>query len=369
MKHFFLKVTCVVAVVSGSLFGQTGDLKVFGYFQASFNHTMPKVQKETNTFALQQLNLFFNQNLSSRFNAFVNFEMTNNYSSDNSWGYFNLDEAWMKYSAGEGINIQAGLLIPRYASLNTIKNKTPLLPYIFRPLVYESTISSILDFAAYLPEKAFVQFFGVVPVGDVSVDYALHIGNSERRYIAQSLTGIQVSGQDTTTFKSVGGRVGATWTGIRGGVSATVDRDQQGSLGNLPRTRLAFDAAVTLGNVTAEGEYIVVSDKVNAEKQAYLDAVAVMNPLAGNSLTKHFYYGNVTVELTDNIYTYAGYSFLDDKSNGILGNGVYSYTAGAGYRPVESVVVKAQWAYFKLKDERFMVVDQHSLYAAVSVLF
>ena len=368
-------ITAMVALVFANtpamLAQGTDNLHVFGYFQAHFNSSVPKEGKATNTFNLQQLNLFFNKELSSNFNAFVNFELSQSYSSQRSWGYFNLDEAWVKYSPSQALNIQAGMLIPTFNHLNTMKNKTPLLPYVFRPLVYESSISALLDFPAYLPERAFLQVFGTLPVSGASVEYAIHLGNSESSYIAQSVSGIFVPGTDTTTFKEVGGRVGVRWSGVRLGVSATLDRDKQATLmlGNLPRTRVGVDVGLNLGAWALDGEFIHVNDRMNEQQQGTLTAISSFNPLVGTSLEKTFYCANLTYDISDAFYTYGGYSYLDDKSNNLLAKGLSSYTLGGGYRPIETVVVKTQWAYYKLEDNPFFTVEQNSYYVAVSILF
>jgi hypothetical protein len=371
MKVLF---SIIVIAVLGSCVMQAqslSDMNVFGYFQARLQHNVPAEQKVNSSYSLDQLNLFFAKDFTPKLSGFVSLELTNSFSSDMGWGSFNLAEAWVKYSPSAAFNVQAGLLVPEFNNLNEIKNKTPLLPYVFRPLVYEATISSILDIGAYLPERAFVQVKGSVPVGDIRFDYAAHVGNSEKRYITTSQVGTWVPGQDTTSFKSVGGRVGIRWSGLKAGVSYTYDRDKQSDLmlGDVPRTRLGFDLSIALAGFTMEGEYIGVNDHMNVTEQATLSMISTMNPLVNNSLKKTFYYGNVMYDFTDAFYGYGGYSYLDDKSNQILSNGVASYTAGVGYKVTEAIVVKAQWAHFKMNDQTYFTLDQNTYFLAVSVFF
>ncbi len=237
MKTLF---SVILIAVFGSCIAQaqsSSDINVFGYFQAGFQENVPAKQKINNDFSLDQLDLFFGKDFTPKLSAFVNLEFTNNFSTQNGWGSFNLQEAWVKYSPSTAFNLQAGLLVPEFNNLNEIKNKTPLLPYVFRPLVYEATISSILDFSAYLPERAFLQVKGYVNAGDIRLDYAAHVGNSATRYITTSQVGTWAPGQDTSSFKSIGGRVGIRWSGLKAGVSYTYDRDKQSDLmlGDVPR--------------------------------------------------------------------------------------------------------------------------------------
>jgi hypothetical protein len=119
-----------------------------------------------------------------------------------------------------------------------------------------------LPLGAYLPERAFVQVKGTIPTGDVQFDYAVHVGNSSTHYITTSTVGTWVPGQDTTSLKAVGGRVGLRWSGLKAGVSCTYDRDSQSNLtlGDLPRTRVGFDLSYTIAGFTAQGEYIAADD-------------------------------------------------------------------------------------------------------------
>ncbi len=108
---------------------------------------------------------------------------------------------------------------------------------------------------------------------------------------------------------------------------------------------------------------------MNDTQQATLLMISTMNPMVYNNLKKSFYYGNLAYDFTDAIYGYGGYSYLDDKSNTILSDGVVAYTAGAGYRLSESIVVKAQWAHFKMNDQTYFTLDQNTYFVAVSVFF
>jgi len=120
-------------------------IKIFGYFQNSFQQwTAFEFRPKQNSFSLQQLNLFFQKDLGTNWTTFVNFEFLNNFSSGRQWGSANLEEAWVKYRADMRFNLKLGLLVPIFNNLHEIKNRTPLLPYIIRPLAYETSFSEFI---------------------------------------------------------------------------------------------------------------------------------------------------------------------------------------------------------------------------------
>ena len=154
-------------------------IRIFGYFQNSLQHwtaldfetshpqfSAPERRPAQNSFNLQQLNLFFSKNLARHWRAFVNFEILNSFSSQRQWGAINMEEAWVRYKASDRLNLKLGLLIPVFNNLNEIKNRTPLLPYIIRPLVYETSFSEFFGAVEEgTPARAFAQASGVIPAG------------------------------------------------------------------------------------------------------------------------------------------------------------------------------------------------------------
>ncbi len=146
-------------------FGES-PIRIFGYFQNSFQHwTTFEERPKQNSFSLQQLNLFFQKDLGTNWTAFVNFEFLNNFSSGRQWGSAKLEEAWVKYRANMRFNLKLGLLIPIFNNLNWIKNRTPLLPYIIRPLAYETSFSEFILIDVLTPVQAFTQVYGFFPAG------------------------------------------------------------------------------------------------------------------------------------------------------------------------------------------------------------
>lgn len=371
-----LVITLILFAGSTAAYGQSEPLNIFGYFQTNYLDSRMEIEmfgqeidRQTRSFSLQQANLFLNKNFSPQMNAFVNFELTNSFSSARDWGSFSLEEAWAQYRASDLLQIKGGMLIPTFNNLNEVKNRTPLLPYILRPLVYEATYAEYFDMGDFIPERAFVQVSGTMPVGAAQAEYAVHVGNSEYSLLATRAEG--GSGLDTTRYKAVGGRVGLRYRAVKAGVSATYDRDNVArssvpafrALGTVPRTRLGADLSLAYAGFTVEGELIrVVHDE----------------DVADLSMDKLFYYGSLQYDFTDQVFGYVAYSSLAAKNAEGSGFGLppfpevklSTYTAGAGFRPTFNVVLKAQYEHFALDANEFPVaLGNHSVAAALSVLF
>ena len=182
-------------------------IRIFGYFQTQFNQYDGNPQQEgaTNTFLLQQLNIFLQKDLSKDFAALVDMEVLNTFSTSEATGALNMEEAWVRYRAGRGFNIKVGLQIPIFNHLNTIKNQTPVLPYVTRPFIYEESFDQLASLDEFVPARAFAQAFGTLPAGPLRLDYALFVGNSPN---VRSNDDLGQSGVDTTNTVMPGGRVG-----------------------------------------------------------------------------------------------------------------------------------------------------------------
>ena len=247
-------------------------LRIFGYSQNIFQQVDQKVrfpdqtsrQVDLNSFILQQLNIFLQKPVSERWTSFVNLEMINSYSSFRRWGAFNLEEAWVRYRMNRAFSLKLGLQIPIFNHFNEIKNKTPLIPYIIRPLVYESSFNEIIPLDEFTPTRAFVQAYGSVPKGEAKMDYAVYLGNSPNINDNPGNTGVIDDGEnsqtgiDTTATLLIGGRLGLRYQDLKFGVSATHDytnlfQTGSGSLGHEPadfkevrRIRLGTDLVRSL---------------------------------------------------------------------------------------------------------------------------
>ncbi|KAA3618466.1 MAG: hypothetical protein D8M58_13460 [Calditrichaeota bacterium] len=330
------------------------DLEVFGFFQGvlsqqtgEFNLTtdlsplgqsaetvLDEADSDFINSNVQQLNLFFRKELTDNFTALVNLEFLSSYSSRREWGALNLEEAWLRYQHSELFNIKAGLLIPRFNNLNEIKNRMPLLPYTVRPLVYEASLATVIPIHEYIPERAFLQFYGEMPSGDLSFDYAAYIGQSETAYIASGTTiGASSPGTDTTKFKLIGGRAGITYDNLKVGVSGTFDKaNRQAEIGeDVPRVRIGGDISFSYSDFFVEAEYI----SVTLDPDKYL-----------GETEKLFYFGTAGYNITDEFTAYGTYSHLEDKESDFLATGMKGILFGLNYKPDYSVVIKVQYSNY-----------------------
>src|SRR3990172_1159138 len=242
-------------------------VKIFGYFQNNLQHQSETYRDtQSNSFSLQQFNLFFQTDIEKNWRAFVNFEFLNNFSSSRQWGEANIEEAWIRFGLNEKLNVKFGLIVKAFNNLNEIKNRTPLLPYVVRPIVYETSFREFISVDQFTPEKAFAQVYGFIPVNETKFDYAVYLGNSPN--INNSTENGQ-TGIDTTDTFLVGGRLGLRLKECKIGISVSRDNDNQLegltlSLGEprsrfseVPRTRLGADIAFHHHGFSLEGEKIV----------------------------------------------------------------------------------------------------------------
>jgi hypothetical protein len=356
----FKKVTVLLVLlfcITQEVFAQS-DLHVFGFFQTSLNrfdgggsavadiptayspyfggkskYTIQEYNYNFVSVATQQLNVFFRKELTNNFTGWVNFEINGNLNTEKKWGSLRLEEAWVNYQLNDAFNVKVGLLIPRYGYLNEIKNRMPLLPYITRPLVYESSYS-IINASDYVPERAFLQVSGYIPVGAITLDYAAYAGQAENAYISGVETNYAGnSSVDSVNFKLYGGRLGAKIGDLRFGISATYDKDNQQSTikEDVPRTRLDLDLGYSAFNFFLEAEGCLV----------------YMDPQNSTSdMDKAFIYGTLGYNFSEALFAYGMYGYLEDKADVKFKNGAQEYTLGFGYRPTESVVIKGGYSNY-----------------------
>ncbi len=345
--------TLIILIGSTITFGQS-DLQIFGFFQTTLTKlnggysvvsevppsifgtsqlTLDQQQNDYLSPSVQQLNIFARKEIDQNFTAWVNLEITGTYNSRLNWGGLTLQEAWVNYQSSDALNIKAGILVPRFAYLNEIKNKMPLLPYIFRPLAYESSVQNIND-EDYVPQRAFLQVFGNLSSGNIIFDYAAFVGPSESSYISSNVVGGY--SVDTTDFKLFGARVGLKYKDLGFGISGTSDKSNQKSTikQSVPRTRLAFDLEYSAYNFFLNSEYIAIHLSPQNTTQ---------------NLDKLFYYGTLGYNFNDNLLAYGSYSYItvyDDLNGQIAKAGMKSLTFGLDYKPTSAVVLKASVSHF-----------------------
>ena len=364
-----------------------GDkLKIFGYFQNEFEYqsnntsTGSTTGAATSSFVLQQLNLFAQSDINRNWRAFVNFEMFNSFSSIRNWGAFNLEEAWVRYRLDNRFNLKLGLQIPTFNHLNTIKNRTPLLPYIIRPLVYETSFSEFLELDEYIPQQAFAQAYGFLPMGSSKFDYAIFLGNSNDINSSQG----NRTASDTTADVMVGGRLGFRIdTSLEGelktGVSVTYEQsdfftriasqinEPIESLRGLDKIRLGTDLQYIWKNLTLNGELLRVFYDEDFEDI---------------STDREFYHFNASVRLSDQWVGYVGINGTEEDitvSTDSLQTFMVSdfdirvLMGGLNYELNDRIKFKSAFAKVKLSTEpNFPKAPEgrfNLFYLAVSVIF
>lgn len=347
-------------------------LHVFGYFQAAFGHQKDAtLQRQLKTFTLQQLNLFLQKELVQNWSAFVNFEAINAYSSQRNWGALSLEEAWINYRRSDQFKLKLGLLTPTFNHLHEIKNRTPLLPYIIRPIVYESSFNEVVGTDEFAPQHAFVQAHGFIPMRATKWDYALYLGNSPNLN-TDARRGI--TGVDTTRNFLVGGRIGLRHGFFKTGFSATHDnldaqilRDSllarypdlvlsKKKFASIPRRRLGADLSFTGRKWLLEAEYIHVWYATGSSRVDY---------------DRRFFYATLGYHLSERLLIYASYWDAHANARPIKNEEAFQVpTLGFAYEANELLVVKVQSANAHFDDEYHRIDKTFNYtYCAVSVRF
>lgn len=299
-----------ICLTPSAVNGQAGesDLKIFGYLQGSF-YLQDNAQnaQSLNTFTTQQLNIFLRKDLARRWSAWVNLAFTNNYSSFRNWGTFGLEEAWVKFRKDRYLSLKMGLLIPKFNYLNEVKNRMPLLPYIVRPLVYETSFQQDVPLDDFVPQQAFVQVYGSARTNKIEFDYAAYVGNSPN---INTDSDIGNTGLDTTRTLLVGGRVGIDYAGLKIGFSATHDKTgtlnglspdslthAEASLhGETPRYRLGGDLSYGYKDISLWAEFILVT---------YDEGIPDMN------VDQEFWYATLGYLIRERLFVYGTYWLTD----------------------------------------------------------
>lgn len=354
----FLLALVVLLAAPQSAKAQSDDLNIYGYFQTQYTYSKDQNNGETggySSFKVPQLNILFSKNFGSNFTAFVSTEFLNNFDSSEEWGTFRLGEAWVRYDHSNALKVKGGMLIPKFNNLNEIKNRTPLLPYAFRPLVYEQSFT-LFGNADYVPQRAYLQVYGSLPMGGAQFDYAAYVGNSESRYLA-GVGDFNEAGTDTTFAKMFGGRVGIRYNSLKIGVSGTIDDTNMRNLdffgntmpigvGDVTRYRLGADLSFDVRDFFVESEVISVIHNMSDEQDVQWTGLTDQSPVApflGEDLDQLFYYGMVGYNITDKLSIHTLYNLISSNRIAIFDKGAVGWGGGLAYRPVFPVLLKANY--------------------------
>jgi len=348
--------TMLVPAVAFAQFEQS-PVKVFGFFQLSLQqYDGSTLFANSNSFTLQQLNLFLQRDLDPKLRAFVSLQFVNNFSTSEHWGSFEVSEAWLSYRHNRWLNLKAGLLLPKFNYLNDVKNKTALLAYVIRPIVYESSFEEIIRLEEYVPQRAYLELYGNQRLGSGTINYSAYLGNSPN-INSDPMEG--QTGVDTTNTFLVGGRLGLDYEFASVGFSASYDRANRLAeaaeilkldplqFREIPRLRLGADARLQYKAFSVESEWIHVGYDEDAE----------IKGLAFDFDLK-FYYYTLFVEPVYGLKIYNGYWYSKENALDYAGPdqgfieqvlGDFSLelripTAGLAYTIKDKVTLKAQYA-------------------------
>ncbi len=347
MKFYKVYLLLIISALNTPVLSQEGkgDLKIFGYFQNTLRQIYDEEDDQhSNSFSLQQLNVFFQKDIATNWRAFISIEFLNNFSSGRQWGAANLEEAWLRYRLSEKFNLKFGLLLPVFNNLNDIKNRTPLLPYITRPIVYETSFSEFFNVEQFTPGRAFVQAYGFLPFGNsAKFDYAVYLGNSPNinDNPEKGQTGI-----DTTSTFLAGGRIGLRYGDLKIGFSASRDNDNQ-----LVPARDVFD----LGGDTSRFQEVPRLRLGNDVQFHYdrfsLEGETIFYRLANESevdIERFFYYLTLGYQHNEQLFAYVSYWYALEKFQ-LFENDVEKLTfkiptVGLAYYLNDRIRLKAQYA-------------------------
>jgi len=407
MRTLFIFVTmlCLNPILLAQ--GDEYPINIFGYFQNSFQHwpqseattthpqyLNPTEQSARNFFNLQQLNLFLSKDISQHWRAFVNFEVLNTFSSQRQWGSFNLEEAWVRYKASDQFSLKLGLLIPVFNNLNEIKNRTPLLPYIIRPLIYETSFSEFFSAVEEgAPARAFAQVSGIIPSGKAKLDYAFYVGNSpninNEREIAQT-------GADTTDTFLIGGRIGLRLKNFKIGFSATHENVNLHFVeigiarydfiyNEVSRIRLGSDLSFHLGDFSFAGEWIAANYGDISEIR--IDGEISKDSRGETSFDGKFYYGTLGYLIKERVFPYASYWYISHDFTYIAAElplftavGITTIdgpTVGLSFKLNDRITFKGQYLSVSIKDEfpipfstiKLVQEQRYKIFAAAASVF
>ncbi len=383
MKYILVCTLMSLGVWMGPLKAQSEDpITLFGFFQPQYSHDISQDgETKEGSFTVQQLNLFLQKDLTSQWRGLVNLEFVNSYSSSRQTGSFSLEEAWVRYRRNRSFNLKLGLHLPTFNHLNDIKNRTPLLPYITRPLAYETSLSEIIPVEEYAPQQAYISVYGFTPFKEAKLDYVAYMGNSPN--ITTTLGGGGISGTDTTSTFLVGGRVGLRWATLNVGASGTLDyinelytlADQFPELGlqvadleEVPRVRFGTDVSFDIQHFYFEGEYTRIW---------YNNLPSVL------ARGFDFYYALLGYNFSERWGAYAMTSIIGNtirisvplENNEIVEAvqdlDIEAWSGGLVFRPSERISIKGQYHWIRIQDEAIgLNLDRfHRMSTAVSIFF
>jgi len=325
---------------------------------------------DENTFVMQQMNIFLQKDFSTELSSFASLEFTNSFNSNINVGGIQVEEAWLKYSPSSAFNVKAGQLVPKFNNLNEIKNRTVLLPYIYRPLVYETVFNSQFGNEEFIPLYANLEIYGDVTVGNnMRFNYAAYMGNLSTENLIKNTAGLE-AGNDSSRYKMFGGRLGVEYGNLSVGVSGTYDRKNLWAynIGYVPRERFGAYLNYSIARFELEAEYIRVYNDLSTANKIALDSAIARTPGTPTGFNKYYMHVNLLYNITDQLFAYAGYDYLQTQDNTFSKSGLKQPAFGAGYKVNDSIVLKGEYTY-QGSTIGTMKVDRNDYLLAASVYF
>lgn len=328
-------------------------------------------ESELISLSLQQANVLFTSNHNNGFSTYLNVEMLNSLSTMQGFGHISIEDAFVKYNHNQTLNIKLGYFTPTFNSFNEIYNKFPLMPYAYRPFMYEKALANIINPEDILPAKALAQIYGYFPINKVKLDYSLFLGNPENSYLRKNGTDVAaVGGTSTVDFVTVGGRVGLRYDEIKLGMSMTSDKDNLNafniasgyapenikSLGDKTRMRIGADVSAEYFGLNLSGELFMVNYSLDdAEKDSMVvwyndgkNGIGDKLDKFGYFVTLQYDFEDLEIPFLENVFIYGMYMYYEDGFNSVYSKGLESSSSGFGYRFSPLVVFKGQYVKTKV---------------------
>jgi hypothetical protein len=380
------------------------DLRVFGYSQSLYQNQVTKeqdgaIEQKSRAFYAQQTNLFFASRFNRKSSGFVNIEFVNNQDVANDFGNFSLQEAWFDYKFNRETAVKFGKLLPKFGSFNEQRNRTPIFNFASRPLIYENLYGDIFNQENFVPLYAFFQAEKKFGLGDkLSLESSVFMGNSEQQLMLNraglpNASQANVSGQDTTSTITVGGKLNFVYSDynlgiIKLGFSAAYDEGFNGAatsvpdairgavgqleaaqllpagsstllatpVGSAPRMRYVVDLLVQLNRFELMGEYAWAEFNYSDQQEQLINQINAVtqnipSQVVGFQLPgffrtdpSTFWYMNATYTFDSGFYATGRYEQYSGGRDALYNNeeSLNVYTIGAGYR-YNNLVFKTEY--------------------------
>jgi hypothetical protein len=413
MKNLYTLLIISIVLLLSIKVTHSQNLEIFGFFQPTALHgseemliTAPAVlgqqvvssktsiPKDHNSFTIQQTNIMARNNFGKGFSGFLNLEITNSFANGDGWGDLSLQEAFVRYEYNNLLNVKIGQFLPTFNNMYEIYNRTPLLPFMMRPIIYEPFFTkTILNASLFLPQKAFMQIDGNLPVGQANLDYAAYIANLDPSFSQSSndwkeinyyteVSGnklppskgedfTNVSGQQLTENIAFGGRLGIRYNSIKAGFSYVQDRynltemnispivgkPNNKDFGTPVRNKLGGDLSLSFFGFTLMGEAIYAKTNLSDAQKDSLWLWSNITPTftsGGHYKAKSkedmnvdalFYFVVLQFDITEKIFVYSTYSSWYNNENEYTSQEkpLTTYGGGIGFRASDNVVFKVQY--------------------------